>query len=349
MAKKSKKNESIPNYADGLRHLREQGLRRLYFLWGAEDYLREDFLSKLKAKCLPEGEDSFSFRRMNGPELDPKQLREAVDAMPFLTERTFVELRDVDLNKLAEADKIQEILTDIPECCTVAFVQSTGFEPDGRLKLIKAIRELAMEICFTAQPQESLIKWISRRFDALGKRIDLDAARHLIFVSGDLMSGLIPEIEKVAAYAKGDKVTLTDIDTVAHHIPEADVFQMTDYIAQKKTGAALSVLSELLGDKNNEPIVLLAMLGTQMRRLYAARLALDRDLGSRYVAECCSIKYDFILNQLMRSARGYTTAQTKHAVELCADADYQIKSSGRSDREILVETLLRIAAGETHA
>ena len=349
MAKKSKKNESIPGYHDGLRHLRERGVQRLYLLWGAEDYLREDFLSNLKAACLPEGEDSFSFRRINGPELDARQLREAVDAMPFLTERTFIELRDMDLNKLPDADHIQEILEDIPEYCTVAFVQSTGFEPDGRLKLIKALRKLAEELCFSAQSQENLVKWISRRFDALGKRIDLDAARHLIFVSGDLMSGLIPEIEKVAAYAKEDKVSLSDIDKVAHHIPEADVFQMTDFIAQKKAGAALSVLSELLGDKNNEPIMLLAMLGSQMRRLYAARLALDRNLGSRFVGECCGIKYDFILNQLMRSARGYTTEQARHAVRLCADGDYLIKSSGRPDREILVETLLRIAAGEKDA
>ena len=349
MAKKNKKNEALPDYIEGVRRLKESGPRSLYLLWGVEDYLLEDFLEKLKAQCLPEGEDSFSFRRLNGPELDALTLREAVDAAPFLTERSFVELRDVELNKLKDADAVQKVLEDIPSYCTVALVQSAQFEPDGRLKLIKSIRDHAEEVCFTAQPQQRLVGWIGRRFDAAGKRIDLDTARHLIFVSGDLMSGLIPEIEKVAAYAKGEKVTVTDIDAVAHHIPEADVFQMTDFIAQKKAGAAISVLSELLADKNNEPIVLLSLLGTQMRRLHAARLAIDRELGTKYVAETCGIKYDFIINQLLRSARGYTTGQTCRAVEICAETDYKMKSSGLDSKELLLEALLRIAAGESHA
>ena len=43
----------------------------------------------------------------------------------------------------------------------------------------------------------------------------------------------------------------------------------------------MEVLHELLAaDKNNEPIALLALIGTQMRRLYAARLAIDRQLGA---------------------------------------------------------------------
>ena len=108
------------------------------------------------------------------------------------------------------------------------------------------------------------------------------------------MSRLIPEIEKIAAYAKGDKVTQEDVEAVANHIPEAVVFEMTELIAQKKNNSALSVLSELLSDKNNEPIMMLAVLGKQMRQLYAARLALDKNLGTKYVMEACTIKYDYI-------------------------------------------------------
>lgn len=68
-----------------------------------------------------------------------------------------------------------------------------------------------------------LIDWLIRRFSAAGKSIELEAAQRLIFISGDLMSRLIPEIEKVAAYAKGDRVTVADVEAVANHIPEAVV------------------------------------------------------------------------------------------------------------------------------
>jgi DNA polymerase III delta subunit len=114
MAKKSTKTDEKLNYPAEIRSLKELGPGRLYFLWGPEDYLREQYLAQLKKLCLPEGEDSFSFRRINGPELDAAELRQAVDAMPFLTERSFAELRDIDLNKLAQSEECLEVISDIP-------------------------------------------------------------------------------------------------------------------------------------------------------------------------------------------------------------------------------------------
>ena len=348
MAKKSTRDEKL-NYASELKALKEQGPERLYLLWGPEDYLREQYLGQLKKLCLPEGEDSFSYRRIDGPELGLEELRTALDAMPFMTERSFVELRGVDINKLKEPESYIKLLTDIPDYCTAAFVQSAEYEPDGRLKLVKALKENARELKFTRQPQGMLTDWIIRRFAAAGKSIELEAAQRLIFISGDLMSRLIPEIDKIAAYAGGERVTCADVEAVANHIPEAVIFDMTEYIAQKKYNTAASVLSELLADKANEPIPMLAMLGLQMRKLYAARLALEQDLGTKFVMDACGIKYDYIASKLMSAARGYTLPQLTRAVELCAETDYKIKSSSQDDRELLKEVVTRIAAGETGA
>jgi DNA polymerase-3 subunit delta len=345
----AKKNEPKLNYPLALRELMEKGPGKLYLLWGPEDYLREHYVGQLKKLCLTDGEDSFSLKRLNGPELDPQELQQAVDAVPFLSERSFLEIRGVDLNHLPEGEKILSVLSDIPDYCTVALVQSAEFEPDGRIKLVKSLRSLAQEIYFSRQNQSELFKWIAKRFAAHGKGIEFEAAQRLIFVSGDLMNRLIPEIDKVAAYARGDKVTVADVDAVANHIPEAVVFDMTDLISQKRTNAALSKLAELLAEKSNEPIPMLAMLGLQMRRLYAARLALDRKLGAKYVMETCSCKYDFQANQLLQAARGYTMEQLVRAVELCAEADYRMKSESLDDRELFKEVVVRIASGDSHA
>ena len=342
----AKKNEEKLNYQTVLRKLKEAGPMRLYFLWGPEDYLREHFLSQLKKDCLPDGEDSFSYKRLDGPDLDPVELQQAVDAIPFLSDRSFVELRGVDVNKLKDADEILKVLSDIPEYCTVVFVQSADYEPDGRLKQIKKLRSMAEEICFTRQLQGELTKWIAKRFAALGKSIDLEAAQRLIFISGDLMNRLIPEIEKIAAFTKGDLVTAAEVEAVAHHIPEAVIFTMTDQISQKSLNNALATLSELLSDKNNEPIAMLGMLGLQMRRLYGAKLAQEQGLGQKYVMDACGCKYDFQASKLMQAARGYSLAQLKKAVELCTETDYRLKSSAVDDRELFTELVVRIASGE---
>ena len=346
---KRKKEEKQLNYKEELRRLKTEGPGRLYLLWGPEDYLRELYLQSLKELCVPDGEDSFSYKRINGPELDLQELTEAIDAIPFLSERSFVELRGVDLNHLKEGDALQKLLEDIPDYCTLAFVQSAAFEPDGRLKLVRFLKENAIDLKFTEQTQDALVKWIAKRFAAYGKRITLEAAQHLIFVSGDLMNRLIPEIEKVAAYAREETVTVADVDAVAHHLPEAIVFEMTDHLARREYNAAMEVLDELLSDKNNEPIAMLAVIGGQMRRLYAARLAADRNLGAAYVTEVCKLRFDSIASRLIASSRSFSLPQLKRAVELCAEADYQMKSSSSDDLELLKELVLRIAAGETDA
>lgn len=339
----AKEKDEKLNYRQELQKLKAEGPRTLYLLWGKEDYLREQYLAQLKALCIPEGESGFNYKRIDGPELTANALRQAIDALPFLADHTFVELRDIDLNKLKEAQEITAILSDLPTYCTVCFVQNAEYEPDGRLKLIRAIRDKGCDLKFTQQGQGALIDWIARRFAAHGKRIDFEASQRLIFISGDLMNRLIPEIDKIAHFVKDEKVTVKDVEAVAHHIPEAQVFELTDLLAQKQMSAAMNTLSELLAENEYDPIFLLAVLGSQMRRLYCARLAIEHDLSASYVSECCGIKFNFISTKLIQSARSFTKSQLKSAVRICAETDMQMKSSGGDSRELLKNAVLAIA------
>ena len=345
----AKGKEEKLNYKQELQKLKAEGPQTLYLLWGKEDYLREQYLTELKTVCIPDGESGFNYRRFDGPEIAAVTLRQAVDAMPFMSERSFVELRDLDINRLKESQEIQEILSDIPDYCTVCFVQNAEYEPDGRLKLVKLLREKGVELKFTQQGQGALIDWIARRFSAQGKKIDFEAAQRLIFISGDLMNRLIPEIDKIAAYAQDARVGVKEVEAVAHHIPEAQVFELTDRLAQKQVNAAMNTLAELFAENEYDAIYLLAVLGSQMRRLYAARLAIEQKLGAKYVGECCGIKYDFLVSKLMSSARGFTLEGLKKAVRICAETDEQMKSSGGDGRELLKNAVLAIAMECTDA
>ncbi len=342
----AKKNEEKASYASELKLLREKGPERLYFIWGEEDYLTGCFKDELKKLCITGDADDFSYHRL-GEDFGVRALSDAVDSVPFLSERSYVEVNGVDLNRLSEADAtaIINILKDIPDYCTVAFTEASEFEPDKRLKFYKAFLPLCKELRFSAQDGSQLIRWIVRRFAAEGKEIELAAAQRLIFVSGDLMNRLIPEISKVAAYAKDERVTVEDVDAVAHHIPEAVVFDMTEKLSAGETNAALSLLGELLADKNNEPIMILAIIGMQMRKLYAARLAIDEGLGKDYVMKTCGLKFDFQAAKLMRPAHKFTKKQLAYAVELCTETDYRMKSSGEDAGSLLKECVLKIAAG----
>ena len=174
-----------------LKALKENGPGRLYLLWGAEDYLRESYLDELKRQCAVSPSD-FNYHRLTVTPSDIRALEEAADAVPFMGERTFIEVRDFDVNAFRDdaAEKLTRVFSDVPEYATIVLLPATGYEPDGRLTMMKTIKKLGTAIEFTAQAQGLLINWIIRRFESMGKSIGRAECEKLIFTSGELMTGL---------------------------------------------------------------------------------------------------------------------------------------------------------------
>ena len=344
MAKKDKKEKL--NYNAEVKLLREQGPGRVYMLYGPEDYLRETFLTELRGACVP-SEDDFSFQRFNGPALDMGALGEAVDMLPFFSERRFVEVRDYDVNACRESDctRFKAILSDVPDYCTLCFVFAASYAPDGRTAAVKALKKAARCIEFTEQEQGALSSWVQRRFRALGKGVSPADAEYLIFLSGTRMNALIPEIEKAAAYAGGETVTRADIDATANRLPEADVFELTDCIARRRFDAAAALLSDLLSDKNNHPIMLNALIGQQLRRLYAVKAGQAARRSRAELMELCGVRFDFIVEKLLAAAKPFSLEQLAAMVKLSAEYDFRMKSTGQDPQALLLELFARIAAG----
>ena len=95
-----------------------------------------------------------------------------------------------------------------------------------------------------------LFRWITRRFAFYGKGVEMEAAQRLIYLSGDQMKALIPEIEKIATYARGEKVTAADVNAVATRIAESDIFDLTDAIAERRFNTASGLLADLLEQRD---------------------------------------------------------------------------------------------------
>ena len=335
---KKRKKESALNYSAEVKKLKEEGPERLYLLWGEEDYLRDSFLQTLREICCGGDGDDFQNRVFKEAQIDPMELRYAIDTLPFFSERSLIEIRDLDYLKPGDADRLIEVLSDVPDYCTVAFRLNAGEEPNGKSKLIKFLKKSAREICFTVQDQNMLFRWIARRFAFYGKGVEMEAAQRLIYLSGDQMKALIPEIEKIAAYARGEKVTVADVNAVANRIAESDIFDLTDAISDRHFNTASGILADLLDSRDTSVPAILSLLSGQFRRLFLANGAKD----TAAVMELCGLKYDFMARRLLNSARNFRPEQLRHAVELCEEADYRLKSEGADEKLLLKETLMRI-------
>ena len=92
--------------------------------------------------------------------------------------------------------------------------------------------------------------------------------------------------------------------------------------------------------------MLLAMIGSQMRNIYAAKLADQERRDGAYLTEVTGVRYDFLLQKLRGNAKKFSAGRLVRAVELCAETDYLMKSSSAEDEDLLRDLLVKLAFDE---
>ena len=328
----TEKNEKLPGYEELHRQVQSGSVGNVYIFQGEETYLMQQAVAELQALLVPPGFEEFNYHRLSGKGLTVQEVTEAVEAMPMMAEHTFVTVTDMDIFKLDEPQRtaLTALLGDFPEYCTLVFLyRQIPYKKDARLKkLASALAEHAQEIEFAQQGQQKLFRWVRRRFAAMDKEIDDNAVEHLLFTCGSLMDGLVPEIAKIGAYAKGKRITVADIDAVA----------------AGKYDRAAELLAELLR-MQEEPIRILAALGKMLRQLYTARLAIDGGKDRVWLKDLWRMKSDYPARKLLDSARNVGRDWCREAVKRCQVLDRRMKSERNMDSEGELKLLLMELAG----
>ena len=328
--------------------LKEEQLQNVYIFYGEETYLRTRYLQQVRQLLIPDGFEEFNDHHLNGKGLTVQTLTETVEAMPMMAQYTLVTVEDMDIFKLDEGQRnaLIALLEDFPEYCTLIFVYDTvEYKRDGKMKkLCAALDNHACVVEFAQQERAQLINWLRRRFMALGHDIDPAAADHLLFTCGTLMTELVPEIEKIAAYAKQERITIEDINAVADPVLDARVFDMTNCITAGKYDDAAKVLSDLLR-MQTEPIVILAAVGKELRRLYTARMALDAGKDRFWLKQLWNMSSDYPAKLLLQAAKKVDHDWCSSAVVRCQKLDRRMKSERGMDSEAELKLFLMELAG----
>ena len=161
------------------------------------------------------------------------------------------------------------------------------------------------------------------------------------------MNGLIPEIGKIAAYAKGERVTKADIDAVAAPVLEAQVFEMTGAVSKGNFDRAAEVLGTLL-KLQEEPIMLLALIGKELRKLHTARIALDTGRDKFWLMERWNMRSDYPARLLLGNAKKVSREWCANGVKRCYEVDLRMKSvngvDGAAELKLLLMELAQGAA-----
>lgn len=325
--------------------IKEKKIGRLYFFHGEETFLLHYYLEQIKKALVDDLTESFNYHKLTNETFDIQSFADAVENLPMMAESTFVWVDEIDIFKFSEDDrnKISEILSDIPDYCTVVFTYETvAWKPDKRLKkLWDAVSASGTVVTFEKQDHRDLITWITRHFAAEKKRISPELCSYLIDITGGTMTVLAGEISKICAFSGSDQIVKSDIDAVVEPVLDAVVFQMTDFLGQGNYGAALLKLRQLL-KMQQEPLAILGAIGKHFRQMSTARTLMDHGRPASELMRLCGMG-EYPARKTMSAAGRFSARFCRVTAEQVMETDNAIKTSYDEPQRLLEMLILRLA------
>lgn len=320
-----------------------------YIFHGPEAYLRDYYLDSLRKLLVEDFAEAFNYHRFSPETISLQAVADSVNAIPMMSPTSMVRIDDVNFFAIGEdAADYAAIFSNLPSYCTVVLVYDTvEYKPDRRKKTIAEALELAREVCFQQPSERELISWIARHFKKLGKQITVDDAVFLIRRTGGDMTTLSAEIEKLGAYETEPAVSRRSIELLVEPVLEAAVFDLSDAVAAGRYETALQILHILLR-RQEEPVVILATIGSQLRRIVEANRLRAAGKGKNDLMKLCSVS-SYPAQKAMEFSRRLPAEFPEKAVELCLEADRRMKTSFDDPKRVLELLVLQLAEEAAHA
>ena len=307
--------------------------RPCYLVYGDEAYLRNQNRDKLRQALLGGG-DKMNLQHYEGAGLNPAEIIDMAETLPFFAERRVIVIEDSGFFKNG-CPELADYLKSPAETTVFLFVESAV---DKRKDMYKAVSKIGLDISCETPDEQSLYKWIALKMKAEGKSISTRAIGYFINRVGTDMSNMVHEMEKLTSYCLDrDEVTEKDIDAVCANWLTSRIFEMTDAIVMKNQAKAMNIYYELLALKT-APEQILALIMRQFNQLLQAKEMAEVGMNRGDVASKLGTP-PFVADKLLGWARSYTTKDLKDSLEFCLASDEAVKS-GRLDRIISVEMII---------
>ncbi len=337
-----------------------------YVFHGPDGLTRDEEIARLKKKLGEPDIASLNYTLFDAT-APLKEIQAAADAMPFLTEKRLVVVRNWltqagrgkrKSKAEASADPLAQLAAYLP---TVPAYTGLVFAEDETLPATHPLIELAQDksaggfVKLFELPADPL-RWIVARARLKGGEIAQPAAQllsvkihrgnkndrdHFAEDSQLYLRKLDNELDKLVAYANGRRIEQNDVEALVSDEQVADMFGFVDAIGARDGAAALRILRGVLG-RGEQPLIALTMIARQTRLLIQAKEN-DR-LSPAELAQALGL-HPFVAEKLSRQARNFSMAQLERAHIAVMETDLAIKTGRMEDVVALDVLVAELCAG----
>ena len=310
----------------------------VHLLTGDDESILRAKAHDLVHQLIGDGDRSLMVDEFEGEEYEVREVADAAQTMPFLTDKRIVVARDVGR---FTADDLSPLLgyLENPLDSTDLVLVGGG----GRLakKLTDAVKAAGGHTTNTSPPNRAKDRqsWVKVEFEEHGVRLDGAAAARIAEQLGEdagRLDGLISVIR--STYGEGVRVGVDDIEPFLGEAGGVPPWDFTDAIDSGRTTTALTLLGRMMHGGDRHPLQMMATLHNHYAKL--ARLDGADARNEQEAADAMGIKAGFPARKALDNSRRLGGSGTRRAIELLAKADLDLRGDSDLDPELIMEVLV---------
>ncbi len=320
------------NYRKILEEINNNKIRSAYLMFGEENQLADDLITKIKKKFLlqPEPEINFFVRFVSDQGID--EIISLGSGMSLFSEKKVILLKEAESIKQADLERLSKFLSKNLE--GVCIILHTNLSNLNQSRL-KSLDEKLTLINLSPLGIDELKNFVINEFDKYEKEVTMPAVDSLIFLVGNHLSDLTGQINIIRQFYMDNKIIdVSEVENIASIYATHDVFKFNRYIATRDYEKASFILLHLL-ESGVSPQQIISQLFRHYFVLWKL-LGLSRFKVSDNAILAKELKiYRKYLEEYKIQSRLWNLSNIARVLKLIYEADKTLKSSSVAPQIVL--------------
>lgn len=270
-----------------------------YLFFGKEKYLMENAVGYLLNKYV-KGTEAFNYTKFKGSDVKPEDIISACETYPVMNDKKVVLVRDVCdfLANYELKDSFYEFLDKLSDFVILIFWDTGDIKKTT--KYYKYFKKNNRDIDFGKLSPVDANRFVKSYFLRKGKKINDREAALFIKESGytskneDLvLLDLISEMDKIAAAAKSNHISESDIRSLITENIDTNIFAFLDAMMQRNSERALVEFHNLVKLGEEYPVIFY-MIIRQVKNLLSYKILSEKNISQAEMMNKMGLsKYEF--------------------------------------------------------
>jgi len=316
----------------------------IYVIAGKDDSLVNSQCAELLDGLLDPSQRATGFFDAEAASVSASDVLDELRTAPFLTGKRVVRIKGAD-DFISRNRPLLEKYFDNP--CPTGRLILTVKSWDSRTKLARKLPKTGKLIKVAPPSRRELPnRLMAYAKDAYDKKLSLTTAILLIELTGDELTRLYSEIDKLALYAGDQKIIAQrHVEALTGHNRLFSAFAVIDAIIAGNAGVAIERLRGMFADDKSTEYTVVGAFAYHIRKMFNAKVLLDKGLRPREVGNRLRIWGN--TDAFFANLRQMSLKQIGKYLQHLGETDYAIKTGQTNAKVAMEQLVLNLSAGTT--